>query len=1005
MTRAFGFDVGTTSVGFAVIDFDEDRGDGTIQHTGVRIFPEGVTEKLQEPRNKQRRDMRLMRRQTRRRRLRRNLLRTAFAEAGLLPAWGTDEWKKLMDETDPYALRARGLSEPLAPQEVGRALYHLVKRRGFASPRLEDESDEEKRKEEGKVRTAIGELASDMGDRPLGAHLAKLDKKRGRYIGRDMVMREFEELWAAQACHHPKLLTPEARKNLHDIAFYQRPIFWRLGTLGTCRLEPDSPLCLKGSWLGQQFLMLQRLNSLRLAGGNERRLTDDEREKAFAFLQCHDKATFAKLRTLLGLPRTQKFNFEIGGEKSIPGDAVETHLIKIFGESWADHPAGNRLRDEIHKRLRAIDYARIGNKRVEIRRTDEAALERRAFLEAAPAEYGITSDEAEALAEITLPSGWLRHSEKAIRRLIPHLEEGKVYSDAVDAAYPGHREAEAEMLNRLPSHPRHMPDLRNPTVARALTELRKVTNNLIRAFGKPDVIRIEFARELRQSKKQRLKTQKRMRQDEKRRQEARKHLEKNDIANPSRGDIEKCLLWWEASETCPYTGQKISFDALFRRGQFQIEHILPRSRSLDNSYMNKTLCEKRENELKGNRTPFEFYSNQPEKWDAIGQRLESLVKNGFPEGKRRRFLRREFAEVGSEEFGERQLRDTAYTAREARKFLQRLGVSVEPVNGRITSQLAYRWGLYSVVGEGRGKDRTDHRHHAVDALAVACTSRAFVKRLSDAFAGERAFKEIPLPEPWPDFREDVRYSMERIVVSHRVRRKVSGALHKQTVVADTGETAVTSGVIYNLFVTRVALDSISDRQIEDIRDTEIRKLVRKHVANNGGKAKGAFPPYPELVSKKTGELRPIKRVRILVKQQKDLMVPLNARTRAYAVAGDNHHMAIYERDDGKVEFEVVSLFEATRRKAAGEPIIRRRNGPSRFIMSLAPGDMIAFPPGSGAPNYCIVQSVWSNGQIELKEHTQAERVIWSRPNPRSLLRSQGSKVSVDPIGRVRPAHD
>ena len=66
-----------------------------------------------------------------------------------------------------------------------------------------------------------------------------------------------EALWRAQAPHHPGLLTDALKERLSDVIFFQRPTFWRLKTLGRCRLEPDAPLCPKGSWLGQRFLMLQ----------------------------------------------------------------------------------------------------------------------------------------------------------------------------------------------------------------------------------------------------------------------------------------------------------------------------------------------------------------------------------------------------------------------------------------------------------------------------------------------------------------------------------------------------------------------------------------------------------------------------------------------------------------------------------------------------------------------------------------------------------------------------
>ncbi len=164
MERIWGINLGTTSVGFAVINYDQARESGMIVRTGVRIFPEGVVPtgggKSREPPNKTRRAKRLMRRQTRRKKYRRRLLGDILANDGLLPKFGTPEWRRLLAEPppakqrqgarpiDPYELRALALRERLEPWEIGRAIYHLAKRRGFAGRRIKENNDPQKAKEE-----------------------------------------------------------------------------------------------------------------------------------------------------------------------------------------------------------------------------------------------------------------------------------------------------------------------------------------------------------------------------------------------------------------------------------------------------------------------------------------------------------------------------------------------------------------------------------------------------------------------------------------------------------------------------------------------------------------------------------------------------------------------------------------------------------------------------------------------------------------------------------------
>jgi CRISPR-associated endonuclease Csn1 len=940
-----------------------------------------------------------------------------LCEAGLLPRFGTAEWTAAM-RTDPYELRARALAGPLPPVEIGRALYHLVKRRGFVSVRSGNEEDPERTKEEGIVKEAIASLRTAMGERTLGQVLTDEAKKRDRYIGRDMVAEEFDAIWAAQAEHHPILLTESLKETLRAAAFHQRPMFWRLGTLGECRLEPGAPLCARGSWIGQRFVLFQALNSLRLAGGNARPLDAEERAVVLGLLEAAPSRTFGAVRRALkpmwgalGLPHWAPFNFEVGGKSALAGNIVEHELRRIFGPTWEDHPSRDRIRDNLYDRLHEIGYRRIGNKRIELRDDAERQEQRAAFVDSAIRDWRISETEAKALADLNLPSGWLRHSERAIRKLLPLLEAGKLYSEALDEAYPGHRERTSEALPRLPSHPDAMPEGRNPTVNRALNELRKVVNNLLAAHGRPDLIRIELARDLKLSPRKRLEVEAKNRKLEAQRKRAKDDLVRNGIVDPGRDDIEKWLLWKECAETCPYTGRKIGFDDLFRLGRFQVEHIFPRSRSLDNGFGNKTLCDVDENRRKGQRTPYEAYHADAERWHEIKLRLKAI---DMPEAKARRFVKERFDDAETDEFAERQLRDTAYIAREARDFLLRLFGSeagaadrVETCGGKITAQLRRFWGLNTVLGQSGEKNRADHRHHAVDAIAVALTCRAFVKRLSDYYRTERKSERAAFPLPWPSLRSDAEHAVGGIVVSHRARRKISGPLHAETRLGATEMTVAEGGKTYRYYVKRKPVSALSAKEVDTIRDDAVRRLARERLEAYGGDAKKAFAQPLEIVTG-GGEVRLVRKVRVLVKRQPALVVPLDARTKAHADPGENHHMAVFRLTSGAARVDVVTRFEATRRLAAKQPVIQRDGGGdgALFVMSLAPGDTLEFPADGGERSrFYVVNGMKANGQVELDGHTTADRSDRTWPTASSLLRAGVRKVSVDPIGRVRPAHD
>jgi CRISPR-associated endonuclease Csn1 len=240
MARIFGLDIGTTSIGFAVVALDEKNETGSVSQLGVRIFPE-ARDPDGTPLNQQRRAKRMMRRQLRRRRERRRALNEHLAAHGLLPAFGSPEWARTM-AADPYELRARGLGAPLLAYELGRALYHLSKRRHFQERDLAEDQNREKEKPkpeedaEAKQRDSFSDELKKSGE-TLGAHLAKippLERKRGIHATRAIVREEFDRLCAAQAPHHPVLHDPNFRAGLEEAIVFQRPVFWRKSTLGSC---------------------------------------------------------------------------------------------------------------------------------------------------------------------------------------------------------------------------------------------------------------------------------------------------------------------------------------------------------------------------------------------------------------------------------------------------------------------------------------------------------------------------------------------------------------------------------------------------------------------------------------------------------------------------------------------------------------------------------------------------------------------------------------------------
>jgi CRISPR-associated endonuclease Csn1 len=255
-----------------------------------------------------------------------------------------------------------------------------------------------------------------------------------------------------------------------------------------------------------------------------------------------------------------------------------------------------------------------------------------------------------------------------------------------------------------------------------------------------------------------------------------------------------------------------------------------------------------------------------------------------------------------------------------------------------------------------------------------------------------------LPPPWPSIRGDAETAVAEIVVSHRVRKKVSGPLHKETTYGDTQEEVTTETGVYRQFVTRKKVEALTPTELAKIRDPRVRAVIEQWVAERGGDPKKAFPPYPRLGE--TGA--EIRKVRLLIKQQLMLMAPV---TTGYADLGANHHIAIFRQPDGKAVFEAVSLFEAARRLARREPVVRRtREDGAAFVMSLAAGDAVQFAAGE-KQGIRIVQGVWASGAIVTLAHDDAVGTSVWRPSAGTIVNSGAKKISIDPIGRIRKAGD
>jgi len=1028
-----GLDIGANSIGWALVAFEKGAAK-RILRAGARCFEAGVEGDVasgrDESRAQKRREARLQRRQTERRARRIAKVARILQRAGLLPEGPietSEQRLRFFTELDakicsrylqdrpkkdperrrlahviPYNLRARALDERLEAHELGRALYHLAHRRGFLSNRRAPVKKDEKAGVVTEGITSLEQHMQEAGARTLGEYFAGLDPERQRirerWTSRTMYEQEFEQIWEKQVEFYPGILTEELKRDLQHAIFYQRPLKSQKGRIGECQFEPGCRRAPTAMLEFQRFRMLQTINNLEiicLEDGLVRRLTQQERAKLIAELETKGDITFARARKVLGLRKSSyAFNLEQGGEKKLIGNKSAASLAKIFGSRWEDLSPSEReaVLEDVHSIQK------------------EETLKRRAMQV-----WGLDGDGAEALSSVRLEDGYCNLSRKALRKILPELEKGRRYGEIVKELYP---KLQRRAVECLPSVERSGIILRNPAVHRALTELRKVMNAIVREHGKPDKIRIELARDLRQPRKERKRRTGEMRKNQAAREAAKRRiLEEMGDPSPSRTDILKVQLADECNWQCPYTGLQISWAKLLgSEPQFDIEHIIPYHRSLDDSFVNKTLCDITENRnVKKNRTPFEAYG-ATDRWDDIVERVKAF-KGGLAREKFRRFRLQDLSEF--EDFSTRLLNDTRYVSTLAADYLALLygGLSdtegvrrIQATKGGITAQLRNAWKLNALLGDGPGKSRDDHRHHAVDAIVVALTDPGTVKNLGKAAQrsiekGKRRWWNY-VDLPWEGFLEEAKQVIDSIIVSHRVSRKVTGPLHDETYYAHKRGSEYVH--------VRKAVQSLSKNDVNDIVDDKVRESVQDILGDGDPKKVFASAEDHPVLHARDGREIPIHRVRI--RKKASVQTIAKGVRQRHVLTGSNHHVEIVEVSDrnGKPRWKgyVVTTFEAMRRLRAREPVVKRDHGNvKQFLFSLTQGDVMRIGSEDGQPAYVKVLTFWLQaGEARLQVRALSDGRPTTQDRGRSYMvtklgKLQCSKVSVTPLGEVRRAND
>ena len=875
------------------------------------------------------------------------------------------------------------------------------------------------------------------------------------YPTRELYEDEFEKIWKAQAKHHAILMTHEVSERIRHIIFTQRPL--KPQERGQCQFLPEEQRTFRAMPSFQQYRIYQEVNHLEWIGRRRQCFLKDYPEARNAIVKMMERpafkekptaknaqVSFHQMKKILKQMKLAEgnfaFNFETPKRKGFDGNQtcnIMQHEDYV-GEAWHtwtleqqddfialildDTKTDDDVRCELMNHYKLSEYAATSCMNAPlVEGTATVSLKAaRLLMEKMRDDFMIQSDAvikvSKEVSEFVNPFTRARNGE--LLSELPYY--GKAFGDGRHII-PGNRQ-DIDKHDDL----KYYGGVTNPTVHIALNQIRHVVNELIHRYGHPQSIAIELARALPAGQEERGRIEKEQ-SDNQTKNEKLDEILRELGQTPNAANRLRLRLWQDLDENdpngrcCPFSGRKISQADLFSDA-IEIEHLIPFSHSLDDSRTNKVICTRQANREKGNNTPFEAFGHSPDGyvWDDIVERAKRL-----PKPKQWRFQedalkiwKRDYSD-----FTERHLNDTRYIGRLAKEYLEHICPfnKIDVLTGRLTALLRGHWGLNSVLGDHNQtqeikKNRNDHSHHAVDAIVIGMTSRSMLQKV--AAAANRA-EELHLDrlfersangkspiDPWPGFRNHVKEIVNKILVSHKPKRKplgkntTDGQLHNDTAY---GIISGPDNQGYYRVVVRYPIKEFKKRShVKAIRDKQLR-----HEFLQAFDAEGTAG-----VARLAGD----KKIRRLRRTETWNIIPIKDKFgKAYkAYKGDsNWGMEIYEypkghEKAGKWHGESISRYEANQ-EGFWPGQTRKPHPAARLVMRLQINDYLEIEQ-DGLKQIMRVQKVSRTGRLDLAPHNEANVDARNRDNDdpfeylnikaSGLKKSKARKVHVSPAGRV-----
>lgn len=788
MHYILGLDIGITSIGWAVIESDQDGVPFKIADLGVRIFKAAEQPKTGASLALPRRSARSLRRRLWRKAHRKERIKLLLDKVGLISKKNLEKlFSASSFEKDVYTLRAEGLDRKLNNEEWARVLYHLSQRRGYKSSSKAEESD--KKNDAGKLLKAVENNFEKMKQnnfRTVGEMFCKdsdalfqVKDGSGKVVGRkthnttgvydltvarNLIEEEVHKLFAAQRQFGNAFATENIENEYCKILLSQRHFSdgpggertFKFDLRGNCTFEKDELRAFKACYTFEYFKLLQDINHLRIIPeykkGSEkkqtRELTPEERQKIIDLCMKSDEVKFNRLRKELKLEDNELFNrvsYDVKKKKGKKKDTEEQPEEQLTPEQQrleCEKAAKFQQMQSYHKISKALDKVtkdtirKLSHDQLdgigEVLSLYKADDKRRERLE----QIGLSNEEIEALLPLTFTKAG-NLSLTAMRKLIPYLEQGLTYDKACEIVYGDHRaQYNGERMPLLSfgklKEEGALDSVNNPVVLRALAQTFKVVNAIIRRYSSPQAIHIELARDMKRNFTDRQDIKKKQDNNWSYNDKIRQKVEELKGSAATGQDIVKMKLYEEQNGVCLYSGKQLDIHRLFEVGYAEVDHIVPYSKCFDDSYNNKVLVFSSENQRKGNRLPLEYMlaEGDEDKLDNYVTLVEAFIKNTR---KKQRLLKPCLTEQDIQDWKARNLSDTQYITSAVANILRNYLAFEEDSPFAKKPVRSINGAVTDQVRKRLGLQK--HReegdlHHAMDAAVIAVTTDGYINRIS-----------------------------------------------------------------------------------------------------------------------------------------------------------------------------------------------------------------------------------------------------------------------------------